>query len=128
MQIKTGDGYSGPERRSERQSELLAINRRLRDGDAMMLEFREALKANTELTMQTAQQVSIINENTSGFIAFSQDLVAGTKLLCRCAKGVQWVAEMLRKYLLLLLLLSAAWAYATNQQKLLELLFQAMKP
>ena len=120
--------YSGPERRKARQAELSGLHDRVLAIERRQSSFDALLKINTELTQSTAETVSRIDTNTSGFIAFSQDLVAGTKFLCRCAKGVQWIAEMLRKYLLLLLLLAAAWAYATNQQKLLELLFAAMKP
>lgn len=120
--------YSGPERRKERQEELHGIHARLRAGDERMGGFEALLMENTVLTQTTAEAVARIDENTSGFIAFSQDLVAGTRFLCRCAKGVQWVAEMLRKYLMLILLLLAAYAYATNQQKLLDIIFQIAKP
>ena len=122
------DKYSGPERRKERQAELQSIHNRLRAGDERMGGLEKLVKANTALTQQTADTVARIDENTSGFVAFSQDLLAGTRFLCRCAKGVQWTAEMLRRYLMLILLLLAAYAYATNQQKLLEVLFQFMKP
>lgn len=128
MQFDTDKTYIGQERRSERQSELSAIHRRLRDGDAMMTEFREGLQANTALTQQTAATVARIDENTAGFIAFSQDLVAGTKFLCRCAKGVQWLAEMIRRYWLVTGGLVAWYAYATNQTGLLDTALKVIKP
>ena len=128
MGFETGEKYVGQERRSERQSELSAIHQRLRDGDAMMTEFREGLQANTALTQQTAATVARIDENTAGFIAFSQDLVAGTKFLCRCAKGVQWLAEMIRRYWFVTGGLVAWYAYATNQMGLLDTALKVIKP
>ena len=94
----------------------------------MMTEFREGLQANTALTQQTAATVARIDENTAGFIAFSQDLVAGTKFLCRCAKGVQWLAEMIRRYWLVTGGLVAWYAYATNQTGLLDTALKVIKP
>lgn len=128
------DKYSGPERRRERQAELQSIHarldegeRRFQAGDARMGGLEKLVEANTALTQQTADTVARIDENTSGFVAFSNDLVAGTKFLCRCARGVQWTAEMLRRYLMLILLLMAAYAYSTNQQAMLETLFKFLK-
>lgn len=128
MGFETGEKYVGPERRLERQSELLGIHARLREGDSVMSEFRESLLANTELTKLTAATVSRIDENTAGFIAFSNDLVSGTKFLCRCAKGVQWAGEMVRRNWFVLFAGAAAYAYTTNQVKLLEFLVSLAKP
>ena len=128
MGFETGGKYAGPERRLERQSELLGIHARLREGDTVMSEFRESLRANTELTRLTAATVSRIDENTAGFIAFSNDLVSGTKFLCRCAKGVQWAGEMVRKNWFVLACFIALYAYLTNQTKLLEFIVSVSKP
>ena len=119
--------YTGPDRRKERQSELSQIHRRLADGDARMGGFEALLKQNTEMTQKTSATVDRIEQNTSAFVAFSNDLLGGTRFLCRCAKAVQWVADMFRKNWALIGLVVVIYAYATHQEKLLDLLFALFK-
>lgn len=66
--------------------EIIAIHRRLDEGDARMASIEGALVENTALTRQVV-------ENTAGFVAFSQDLEGGTRLLCRVAKGIQFLLK-----------------------------------
>lgn len=64
--------------------ELTTILQRLDAGDTRMSSIESALQENTALTQQVAQ-------NTAGFVAFADDLAAGTRFLCRCVKGMQFV-------------------------------------
>ena len=120
--------YSGPERRKERQAELQSIHRQLRDGEHRMGEFEELLKQNTEVTQATAESVARIEQNTSAFVAFSNDLLGGTRFLCRCARGIQWTAEMVKGNWAILGLTFAIYAYMTNQTKLFDFVISALKP
>lgn len=70
--------------RRKSSPELTAINCRLDAGEARMTSIESSLATNTELTKQIAQ-------NTAGFVAFQDDLASGTRFLCRCVKGVQFV-------------------------------------
>lgn len=51
-----------------------------------MTAIEGALARNTELTEEIAR-------NTAGFVAFQDDLAAGTRFLCRVVKGVQFLLK-----------------------------------
>ena len=121
------DIYTGEERRAEfADSEI--IHKRLRDGNARMDSLEEMITANTVLTKSTAESVARIEENTAAFVAFSNDLLTGTRILCRCARGVSWGIELARRNWGLLAFLTLAYAYFTNSEKLLDLVVKFLKP
>ncbi|MDE2467497.1 MAG: hypothetical protein KGL35_01800 [Bradyrhizobium sp.] len=65
---------------------IAAINERLDRGDDRMTSIEQTLHRNTELTEEIAR-------NTAGFVAFSDDLAAGTRFLCRVVKGIQFILK-----------------------------------
>lgn len=71
--------------------ELAAIYERLDKGDQRFAAIEEAIATNTELTRE-------IQRNTAGFVAFSEDLERGTRFLCRCAKGVDFILRRVDRY------------------------------
>lgn len=56
-----------------------------------MTAIEAAIAQNTAITRK-------IEANTAGFIAFSEDLENGTRLLCRIAKGITFVLDAVKKY------------------------------
>jgi hypothetical protein len=116
-----------PERRLDRQTELQAIHRQLREGEKRMGGFEALLEANTKLTQETATTVDRIDQNTASFVAFSNDLMGGTRFLCRLARGLQWSAEMVKNYWAVFAGLFAFYAYATNQFQLLNWILNFVK-
>lgn len=127
-QVIEAPGYKGIDRRREFQDWRARVDEQFGEGRVRMDSFETLLKSNTELTEKTSATVDRIDTNTAGFIAFSNDLVSGTKFLCRCAKGVQWAGEMVRGNWFVLLAVAVIYAYTTNQAKLLEFLVSLAKP
>ena len=74
------------EERRKLAPELVAIHARLDSGDTRMGKMEDCLSKNTAMTQQ-------IMKNTSGLVAFSDDLASGSRFLCRTVKGTQWVLK-----------------------------------
>ena len=74
------------EERRKLAPELVAIHSRLDSGDARMSKMETCLTSNTEMIQQ-------IMTNTSGLVAFSDDLASGSRFLCRVVKAVQFILK-----------------------------------
>lgn len=74
------------EERRKLSPELKAIHARLDSGDVRMETIEQSIAANTKMTQQ-------IMQNTSGLVAFSDDLASGSRFLCRVIKGVQFILK-----------------------------------
>ena len=66
--------------------ELVAIHARLDTGDVRMGKMETCLSENTAMTQK-------IMQNTSGLVAFSDDLASGSRFLCRIVKAVQFILK-----------------------------------
>lgn len=75
-----------------RQSDiqLKAIEERLNAGDIRFGHLERAVAENTAITQQVA-------DSMAGFVAFSDDLAAGTRIMCRVAKGIEFAQEKVVK-------------------------------
>lgn len=79
--------------RRKADEQIKEIHERLYQGELRMNKIegevssvKADLSENTELTRK-------IWENISGIVAFSDDLAAGSRLLCRLAKGISFVID-----------------------------------
>ena len=120
MTERADSEYVGPERRRNDEAWRVSVEQRLAIGDATMLRLEEGLEANTKLT-------ETIATNTAGIVAFTGDLEAGAKLLCRVALGVSWTLKTVRQNLSVLLVLLLALAYFCNSEKLLDISLKVLK-
>ena len=82
---------------------MFHVKRALSMGTDEMASIRSQLEENTKLTEQIAR-------NTAGFMAFSDDLYAGTRLLCRCAKGISFMLSKPVWQPTLVIFLAGYWA------------------
>ena len=94
--------------------EMFHVKRALSSGSSEIAAIKEQLEENTLLTKQIAH-------NTAGFMAFADDLYSGARLLCRCAKGVQFIlTEVIKPFWLPTLATGLAIYWATNDHTLPE--------
>lgn len=70
----------------EQNQDLAAIHQRLNEGDIRMEKLEGAVKENTTLTRQIA-------DNTAGFVNFQNDLESGARFFCRLVKGIQFILK-----------------------------------
>ncbi len=119
-----------------------AVEKRLISNDTKMavlgqrIESMElALQANTKMTEQTTELARLTNaslqrveENTSGFVSFQNDLMAGTKIFCRIARGVSWfLKDVVDPFWKPALLVGLILYYLTHQQTLPEIMVAILK-
>lgn len=74
-----------PQRR-QLDPHIVAITERLDRGDARFSKIEDALVENTQITQRIADSIS-------GIVAFSDDLAAGSRLICRIAKGIKFMLD-----------------------------------
>jgi hypothetical protein len=116
--IETAEG--APARHQIEDSWRVSVDERLQQGDETMQRLEEGLEANTRLTKQIAA-------NTAGIVAFTSDLEAGAKLLCRVALGISWTLKTMRQNLSVLIVLLLAIAYFCNSERLFEICLKVLK-
>lgn len=67
-------------------SDMEQIKARLDEGERRFAALEQGLKANTELTQQIANSLQPL-------ASLFGDLEAGTRIMCRMARGVSWVLK-----------------------------------
>ena len=77
------------EDRRQTSSEVIAINDRLDRGEKRMKLLEQDLMLNTQATQAIAN-------NTAGLVSLTNDLEAGTKVLCRLALGIKWLGLLIK--------------------------------
>ena len=75
--------------RREPSVEIIAINAKLTSNENRIIAMEKELYANTKATKAIAN-------NTAGLVSLTNDLEAGTKILCRLALGIKWLGTLIK--------------------------------
>ena len=87
---------------------------RFDEGKERMDSFERMLTANSEMVRENTLLTRSISDNTAGFVAFQNDLIDGTRFLCRCARGVSWLLKTVKENVLTLILVAVIVSWALH--------------
>jgi len=106
---------------------IAKIHQRLDQGDERFSTLETSLQINTRLTQEheinlkaNTEATQRIAENTAGIVRLTTELEAGTKFLCRLAKGIQFCLEMIDRFWKPLLIVLAFCYWISHEHQFPE--------